>query len=102
MNTATAVTSRTFQRRSSCFTQRTLHDQRCMTLRSITMLGRTYEGQNCSIAKSLELVGERWTMLIVREVFLGNRRFDEMATQPGHRPQRPHRPPHAGSSTRAS
>ncbi len=43
------------------------------------MLGRTYEGQNCSIAKSLELVGERWTMLIVREVFLGNRRFDELA-----------------------
>jgi DNA-binding HxlR family transcriptional regulator len=43
------------------------------------MLGRTYEGQNCSIAKSLELIGERWTMLIVREVFLGHRRFDEMA-----------------------
>jgi DNA-binding HxlR family transcriptional regulator len=43
------------------------------------VLGRTYEGQNCSVAKSLELVGERWTMLVVREVFLGNRRFDEMA-----------------------
>ena len=51
-----------------------------MTLRSIVMLGRTYEGQNCSVAKSLELIGERWTMLILREVFLGNRRFDEMAT----------------------
>jgi DNA-binding HxlR family transcriptional regulator len=47
------------------------------------MLGRTYEGQNCSIAKSLELIGERWTMLIVREVFLGNRRFDEMASRLG-------------------
>ena len=45
------------------------------------MFGRTYDGQNCSIAKSLELVGERWTMLIVREVFLGNRRFDEIATR---------------------
>jgi DNA-binding HxlR family transcriptional regulator len=45
------------------------------------MLGRTYEGQNCSIAKSLELIGERWTMLIVREVFLGHRRFDEMAAR---------------------
>ena len=45
------------------------------------MLGRTYEGQNCSIAKSLELIGERWTMLIVREVFLGNRRFDEIAAR---------------------
>ena len=45
------------------------------------MLGRTYEGQNCSVAKSLELIGERWTMLVVREVFLGNRRFDEMAAR---------------------
>jgi DNA-binding HxlR family transcriptional regulator len=47
------------------------------------MLGRTYEGQNCSVAKSLELVGERWTMLVVREVFLGNRRFDEIASRLG-------------------
>src|SRR3954462_9531098 len=45
------------------------------------MLGRTYEGQNCSIAKSLELVGERWTMLIVREILLGNRRFDTLAAR---------------------
>ena len=83
MNTATAVTSSTFQRRSSCFMQRTLHDDRCITLRSTHMLGRTYEGQNCSVAKSLELIGERWTMLVVREVFLGNRRFDEMAARLG-------------------
>ena len=47
------------------------------------MLGRTYEGQNCSVAKSLELIGERWTMLVVREVFLGNRRFDEITARLG-------------------
>lgn len=47
------------------------------------MLGRTYQGQNCSMAKSLELLGERWTMLVVREVFLGNRRFDQMAARLG-------------------
>ena len=41
------------------------------------MLKRSYEGQNCSIASALELVGERWTLLIVRDVFLGLRRFDE-------------------------
>src|SRR5918994_813538 len=41
------------------------------------MLKRTYEGQNCSIARALELVGERWTLLIVRDAFLGRRRFDE-------------------------
>jgi DNA-binding HxlR family transcriptional regulator len=41
------------------------------------VLHRTYEEQNCSIARALELVGERWTMLIVRDAFLGVRRFDD-------------------------
>ena len=41
------------------------------------MLKRTYEGQNCSIARALELVGERWTLLIIRDAFLGLHRFDE-------------------------
>ena len=42
------------------------------------MLKRDYDGQNCSIARALEIVGERWTLLIVRDVFLGRRRFDEL------------------------
>ena len=41
------------------------------------MLGRDYEGQNCSVARTLELVGERWTLLVVRDAFLGRRRFEE-------------------------
>jgi DNA-binding HxlR family transcriptional regulator len=41
------------------------------------MLKRDYEGQNCSIARALEVIGERWTLLIVRDAFLGLRRFDE-------------------------
>jgi DNA-binding HxlR family transcriptional regulator len=42
------------------------------------MLKREYEGQVCSIARTLEIVGDRWTLLIVRDVFLGKRRFDEL------------------------
>jgi DNA-binding HxlR family transcriptional regulator len=42
------------------------------------MLNRDYQGQNCSIARALEIVGERWTLLIVRDVFLGRRRFDQL------------------------
>jgi DNA-binding HxlR family transcriptional regulator len=30
------------------------------------------------VARTLEVVGEKWALLAVREVFLGNRRFDEM------------------------
>jgi DNA-binding HxlR family transcriptional regulator len=41
------------------------------------MLNRDYEGQNCSIARALEVVGERWTLLIVRDAFLGLRRFEQ-------------------------
>lgn len=41
------------------------------------MLKRGYDGQNCSIARSLEILGERWTLLIIRDAFLGLRRFDE-------------------------
>ena len=41
------------------------------------MLNREYQGQNCSIARALELVGERWTLLIIRDAFLGLSRFDE-------------------------
>jgi DNA-binding HxlR family transcriptional regulator len=42
------------------------------------MLNRDYEGQeHCGVARSLEIVGERWTLLIVRDAFLGMRRFEE-------------------------
>ena len=41
------------------------------------MLRNDYEGQNCSIARALEIVGERWTLLIIRDAFLGLRRFDQ-------------------------
>ena len=33
--------------------------------------------ENCSIAATLKLVGERWTLLVLRDVFSGVRRFDE-------------------------
>src|SRR5712671_4413335 len=42
------------------------------------MLNRDYEGQNCSIARALEVVGERWTLLIIRDLLLGLHRFDEL------------------------
>jgi DNA-binding HxlR family transcriptional regulator len=44
----------------------------------MTVLKRDYEGQVCSIARALEVVGDRWTLLIVRDVALGLRRFDDL------------------------
>jgi DNA-binding HxlR family transcriptional regulator len=42
-------------------------------------LPRDYSGQACSVARSLEIVGERWTLLIVRDAFYGVRRFTDFA-----------------------
>ena len=41
------------------------------------------EPRTCSVARTLEIVGEKWALLAVREVFLGNRRFDEMVRKTG-------------------
>src|SRR5579875_3153309 len=42
------------------------------------VLNRTYPGQACSIARALEIVGERWTLLILRDSYRGTRRFDDL------------------------
>jgi len=42
------------------------------------VLRHDYPGQVCSIAKALEVVGERWSLLIVRDVMNRRRRFDEL------------------------
>jgi DNA-binding HxlR family transcriptional regulator len=47
------------------------------------MLGNDYSAQVCSIASALEVVGERWSLLIVRDVFLGLRRFDQIQASLG-------------------
>jgi DNA-binding HxlR family transcriptional regulator len=41
------------------------------------VLHNTYDGQHCSVARALEVIGERWTILILRDAFLGVRRFDD-------------------------
>ena len=47
------------------------------------MLRADYPGQYCSIAKSLEVIGERWSLLIVRDILNGHRRFSELQSSLG-------------------
>ncbi len=42
------------------------------------MPGRTY-GQFCGLARALELIGERWSVLIIRDLILSPKRFTELA-----------------------
>lgn len=38
---------------------------------------------NCSVARALAVVGDRWTMLVLRNAFMGIRRFDDFQRQLG-------------------
>ncbi|MDB5429610.1 MAG: transcriptional regulator, HxlR family [Caulobacter sp.] len=51
------------------------------------MLGRYYPGQTCSAAGALELVGERWSLLILRDaLFRGHTRFSDFERSLGIAP----------------
>jgi DNA-binding HxlR family transcriptional regulator len=43
----------------------------------------SFEDVNCSVAQCLEVVGEWWTLLIIRDAFLGVRRFDDFQARLG-------------------
>ena len=43
--------------------------------------GRKSYNQNCPIAKSLDIVGERWTLLILRELLGGSRRYSDLRAE---------------------
>ncbi|MEX1362421.1 MAG: winged helix-turn-helix transcriptional regulator [Nannocystaceae bacterium] len=50
-------------------------------------MGQRRYHQFCGVAKALDLVGERWTLLLVRDLLLGGRRFsDLLAAMPGLTP----------------
>jgi DNA-binding HxlR family transcriptional regulator len=41
----------------------------------------------CPVARSQEIVGDRWSVLVLRELFMGNGRFDELQLQTSATPQ---------------
>jgi DNA-binding HxlR family transcriptional regulator len=44
---------------------------------------KSFAGMHCSVAQCLEVIGEWWSMLIVRDAFLGIRRFDQFQERLG-------------------
>lgn len=42
-----------------------------------------YSAENCSIAAALAVVGEKWTLLVLREAFYGLRRFEDFLQATG-------------------
>ena len=41
-------------------------------------MGKKSYGYDCPIARSLEVLGDRWTLLIVRDLLAGKRRYQEL------------------------
>ncbi|MFJ4517186.1 winged helix-turn-helix transcriptional regulator [Streptomyces sp. NPDC088816] len=46
-------------------------------------LGKDYAAQECSIARALEIIGERWTMLVIRDALYGVRRYNDFLVHLG-------------------
>ncbi|MFD8688346.1 winged helix-turn-helix transcriptional regulator [Streptomyces sp. NPDC059651] len=46
-------------------------------------LGKDYANQQCSIARALEVVGERWTLLVLRDALYGVRRYNDFLVHLG-------------------
>ena len=45
----------------------------------MTGMARSYEQKGCPVARTLDVIGERWTILVLRDLFLkGPRRFQDL------------------------
>lgn len=47
------------------------------------MKPKSFTGMRCSIAGALELIGDRWTLLLIRDLSLGLRRYDDLRASMG-------------------
>ncbi|KQZ33759.1 MULTISPECIES: winged helix-turn-helix transcriptional regulator [Caulobacter] len=47
------------------------------------MKAKSFSGMRCSMAGALEVVGDRWALLLIRDLSLGLRRYDELRASTG-------------------
>ena len=50
---------------------------------AVTSATRPSDRRRCSIASALDVIGEKWSLLVVRELLLGVRRFNDIAANTG-------------------
>lgn len=43
----------------------------------------SWSAENCTLGRAMDVLGEKWTILVVREVFLGIRRFEDLRVRTG-------------------
>ena len=54
-----------------------------LEVESHPMKYKSYQDMNCSLAQALEAIGERWSLLILREAFYGKTRFNQFLDELG-------------------
>ena len=47
------------------------------------MKAKSFSGMRCSIARALELIGDRWALLLIRDLSLGLRRYEDFRASTG-------------------
>src|ERR1700679_3883557 len=78
-----ATTQRSDRRNSASWrterssTQKDLHTKEPPLKRTCTVKRTSLEADECPIARSLDEIGDWWSLLIIRDAFLGKRRFGE-------------------------
>ena len=68
---------------SSCFSLPTLDEWVAKCNYDVRMLSSDWTRDNCAVGNTLAVIGERWTLLVLREAFLGVRRFDQLQRNTG-------------------
>jgi DNA-binding HxlR family transcriptional regulator len=49
----------------------------------VSVTSEDWTRDNCAVGGTLEVIGERWTLLVLREAFLGVRRFEQLQRNTG-------------------
>ena len=44
---------------------------------NVAMKLKSFDHMNCSLAQTLDVIGERWTLLVLRDAFFGAKRFEQ-------------------------
>ncbi len=50
---------------------------------SVTPEALKWSAENCTLGRAMDILGEKWTILVLREVFLGIRRFEDLRVRTG-------------------
>jgi DNA-binding HxlR family transcriptional regulator len=52
-------------------------------MKSVRPEALDWSAENCTLGRAMEILGEKWTFIVLRELFMGLRRFDDLRVRTG-------------------